>query len=243
MRHSNGRLNRSAVVILFLLFGATIGVSAQEGVYVQGSAFADVRQFGSSSVSLVGLGLDDDFSLDATGVGGSVRVGTWLHRRWTLEAGVDLASETTSEARNPFILALFPPGRQPFDLKAGSRFTTVTTVVGFHQRASDAVRLGYRAGFGFVRASYHTEFPDVSLPASIFPGGLFPTRVSLPTVLDGSRLSHTENNSALVLGVEAAIEITDNLDVVPELRALAFSRSGAGVFLIRPGVGVRATFD
>jgi hypothetical protein len=233
-----------SVLTLIFFFGAVISASAQEGIYVQGSAFADVREFGSSSSTIVGP--DDESSLDAVGAGGSIRVGTWLHRRWTIEAGLDLTTRTTNDFRNPYILAIFPPGLAPLDLSASTSFASVTTMLGFHQRA-DWVRFGYRAGFSFMRATYRTEFPDFAVPlsnAAREPFALLSTLLpTLPTSrLDNTTLTRTENNGALALGFEAAIELADNLEVVPELRAFAFSSSGQGTFLIRPGVGARWTF-
>ncbi|RPI56370.1 MAG: hypothetical protein EHM55_05290 [Acidobacteria bacterium] len=237
--NSAALITRSALALIFL-FATVMSASAQEGVYVQASAFADIRQFGSSGGAAIDL--DDEFSLDATGVGGSIRVGTWLHRRWTIEAGLDLSNRTTVTFGNPFILALFPPGRQPFDLQASSSFTSVTTTIGFHQRAGDDVRLGYRAGFSFVRATYRTELLDGVRTDAIFTTSLVPNLPLLPIRLEDLELTRKENHGALVLGFEAAIEIADDLDVVPELRAFAFSRSNSGVFLIRPGAGIRWSF-
>ena len=230
-------------ILTLILIGTAASAQAQEGIYVQGSVFADIREFGSSSSTIVDL--DDGSSLNATGAGGSIRVGTWLHRRWTIETGLDLSTRTTNEFRNPYILAIFPPRTAPLDLKASTSFASVTTMLGFHQRA-DSVRLGYRAGFSFLRATYRTDFPDVVPLTSILtslPSGLLTTLLpTVPSRLDSATLTRTENNGALVLGFEAAIEIGDNLAVVPELRAFAFSTSGQGTFLIRPGVGARWTF-
>ena len=41
---------------------------------------------------------------------------------------------------------------------------------------------------------------------------------------------------------EAAIGVNERIAIVPELRAMAFSSPGPGVFLIRPGAGVRWSF-
>ncbi len=232
-------ITRSALALIFF-FGTAFSASAQEGIYVQGSAFADIREFGSSSGA--SRDLDDAFSLDATGVGGSIRVGTWLHRRWTIEAGLDLSTRTTNEFRDPYILALFPPRTAPLDLKASTSFASVTTMLGFHQRAGDGIRLGYRAGFSFMRATYQTDFPTFATATATLGREPFVILETLPIRFDSTRLTRTENNGALALGFEAAIEITDNLAVVPELRALAFSTAGQGTFLIRPGVGARWTF-
>src|SRR6185503_467049 len=124
---------RHLIAILLLTGYFPNNASAQEGVYVQGTVFADVRQFGTAGTI---QSISDDFSLDATGIGGSVRVGTWLDRRWTLEAGFDMGNRTTLEFENPYILAIFPPGTRPRDLSTSTSFTSVTTMVGFHQRAN-----------------------------------------------------------------------------------------------------------
>ena len=66
--------------------------------------------------------------------------------------------------------------------------------------------------------------------------------MDLPRLFIDGTLTTRENRGALALGFEAAIEIADDLHVVPEVRALAFSRSGSGIFLLRPGAGVRWQF-
>jgi hypothetical protein len=46
-----------------------------------------------------------------------------------------------------------------------------------------------------------------------------------------------------ILGFETAIAFGERVALVPEVRALAFSTNNVGgVFLIRPGVGVRWRF-
>jgi hypothetical protein len=119
---------------LFGLLAPMTPAAAQDHGYVQASVFADTRQFGSATTTS-GL-VTEPFSRDATGIGGSLRVGTWLHPHWTLEAGVDADSRTTVDLDNPFDLPLFPSRLLPFDMKSSSRFTTVATLVGFHQQAT-----------------------------------------------------------------------------------------------------------
>ena len=62
--------------------------------------------------------------------------------------------------------------------------------------------------------------------------------------LRATTLTQRHNAGALILGFDAAIDVTSRLALVPEIRALAFSTPGAGggVFLIRPGIGVRWNF-
>jgi hypothetical protein len=224
-------------------------------VYVQGTVFADIRQFGTAGTIQA---ISDDFSLDATGIGGSARVGTWLDRRWTVEAGFDMGNRTTVEFENPYILAIFPPGLRPRDLSTSTSFTSVTTMVGFHQRANRRWRFGYRAGFSFVRATFRSQLPVFSITQS---PAIFRLETSFSSAQLGQLISSTrtgvlpppgsaptslvekQNTGALALGFEAAFSVRRHLSVVPELRALAFSLSNRGeTFLIRPGVGVRWNF-
>jgi len=226
--------------------------SAQTIGYVGGTAFADIRQFGSTITR--GQSRPEESSRDATGAGGSLRVGTWIHPRWTLEVGADLTSKTTMATTGP-VIAIYPPV-PPLELKFSTSFASVTTMVGFHSPAGRRVRLGYRAGFSFVRSTYTTEyqgFPGLSIfdTGDGFGVGLVelefvsgpvttrPPRMSSPVTVTTKR-----NSGALALGIEAAIDVTSKIAVVPELRASTFAtaNSGAGVFLIRPGVGVRWNF-
>jgi hypothetical protein len=237
--HPAATCTRVAFGVATLLIGSATA-SAQTVGYVAATAFADIRQFGSTSSRAVIPG--DDFSMDATGLGGSVRVGTWLHPRWTLEVGADVGSKTTVDFENPIIIQIFPPPT-PLNLKSSSRFVTVSTMVGFHPPAVGRLRLGYLAGFSFVRATYKTDFPGLAIPASIVDG-VFASLPIVPPRFNRATLTQKHNTGALALGFEAAIDLSTKIAVVPELRALTFSTPGAGpgVFLIRPGVGVRWKF-
>jgi hypothetical protein len=233
------------VAILSFTLCTAINASAQEGVYVQGTFFGDIRQFGTAGFRAVLP--EDNLSIDATGFGGSARVGTWIDERWTLEAGYDLANRTNVEFENPYILAIFPPGVVPRDLSASTSFTSVTTTIGFHQRLNRQWRFGYRAGFSFVRATYRSEFPfAIALPTLSGSSSAVVTLLQqsrLPFDTTGAELVQKQNTGALALGVEAAFTVRENLAIVPELRALTFSTLSRGTFLIRPGVGVRWSFD
>jgi hypothetical protein len=229
-----------ALMALLLLPGTA---SAQTGTYIAGAGFADVRLFSGTSGRTPLFG--EDFSRDATGGGGSVRVGTWVHPRWTLEAGADIATQTSSTFRGP-VIAIFPPV-PPLEITSTTSFVSVTAIAGFHSPSGRRVRMGYLAGFSFVRATHKTELPFDALPfftfaeiGSITGGTTGPftslSRSSL-TVPSGA-LASKQNSGALTLGIEAAIDLTSKVAIVPELRASTLS----GVFLIRPGVGARWNF-
>jgi hypothetical protein len=235
--------------------------TAQSPVYVTGSAFADIKRFGSTQgYPYYPYSTDEDFSLDGTGAGGGLRIGTFLTPRWSLELAVDAGSRTKAEFSYPpvVILAIFPPPRLNF--KASSEFLTVSTTLGFHPPASGRIQFGYLAGFSFVRATYKSDFPNYGVPVPLFTQGyetLADFRLAGPTSVISSISSSViyppirvstqtqkRNTGGLVLGFEAAIALMSRLAVVPEVRAFTFStiNGGSSVFLIRPGVGVRWSF-
>jgi hypothetical protein len=228
---------------LVLLLMCSTPASAQDAGYVGGSVFADIREFGSTSaVPYYG----NQFSLDATGVGGGLRIGTFLHPRWSLELSAEAGSKTTVDLDDVVRILIFPP--PPFDFRASASFVTVTTSVGFHPPAMGRVRLGYRAGFSFVRGTYKSDYPGyVVIPAGVFirdaAGVTFPTIVP-PPQFSARTVTQEHNAGALALGFESAIDVTQRVAVVPEVRALVFSapNNGPGVFLIRPGVAVKWKF-
>lgn len=243
---------RALTASLVLMFAAS-PAEAQSRPYIGGTAFGDVRLFGDNAIVPYA---GDDFSLDATGVGGGLRVGTFLHPRWSVELAVDAASRTSVEVENPFRILIFPPPPS-FDLEASTSFFTVTTMVGFHPPSGGRLRLAYRAGFGFVRGTYRSDSPGYILAGStvtwsstqsnvrneLIPIGLRPIPLPSPTFTRTST-TQTQNAGALTLGFDAGIDITSRFALVPEMRALVFSAplSGPTVFLIRPGLGVRWTF-
>ncbi len=228
-------------LVCLLVCASTAG--AQTSGYIAGVVFADIRQFGSTSGQSPFLA---DVSRDATAAGGGVRVATWVHPRWTLEIGAELATRTTATFSGP-VIAIFPPPRG-LDFRASSSFINVTTMVGFHSPAGRRVRLGYLAGFSFVRATHKTELPFDALSYFTFgaeigtitglPTTSIPSRSSSSLTLLSGSFASTQNSGALTLGIEAAIDLTSKIALVPELRASTWS----GVFLIRPSVGVRYSF-
>jgi hypothetical protein len=232
---------RAALLTLFVA-AITTSAAAQPGGYVSGSVFADIREFGSTTaVPYYG----DQFSLDATGAGGGLRIGTFLHPRWSLELSAEVASKTTVDLEDTVRILIFPPPPSR-DFRASASFVTVTASVGFHPPAVGRVRLGYRGGFSFVRGTYKSDYPSyIILPAAIFsrPDAALTFPVP-PPQFSARTITQEHNAGALALGFESAIDLTRRLAVVPEVRALVFSapNNGPGVFLIRPGVGVRWSF-
>ena len=234
-------------VVAFLLIPNSL--SAQTGTYIAATGFADIRQFGSTPFIPYG---GDDFALNATSAGGGLRIGTFLHPRWSLELSGDATSRASVEYENPIRILIFPPP-PPMTLEASTSFITVSTMIGFHPEPAGRVRLAYRAGFSFVRGTYESHYPSFVVPAStglftwssnvlgeLAPFGLTP--VPRPSIIR-TTTKQKHNAGALTLGFDAGVDITSRVGVVPEVRALVFSAPvGSTVFLIRPGIGVRWRF-
>lgn len=224
--------------------------SAQPAGYITGSGFTDIKRF--SSTGEIGYLGGEDSSLDGTGAGGGLRIGTFLHPRLSLELAVDAGTRTQVEFPSPYatILAIYPLVRFP-KLTASTRFLTVSTLVGFHPPAHGRVRFGYLAGFSFVRSTYKSDYLVRILPAtatlssiSFATANVVAPVIYPPPIPSVSALTQTDNTNGAILGFEAAVDLTTHLAVVPEIRALTFARAngGPGVFLLRPGVGVRWSF-
>jgi hypothetical protein len=221
---------------------------AQPALYVSGAAFADIKQFDSVEYDPFVLASGDDFSLDATGAGGGIRVGTFLHPRWSLELAVDAGSRTTKDLPNPYTMLGSPSTLRVPELSASTQFLTVSTIIGFHPVKRGRVHLGYLGGFSLVRGTHESALPDfrilttaTSTSRSSGLGTSFPG--IFPPINIGSRtLKLVDNSAGGILGFEAAIDLTTRLAAVPGVRAVVFSTSGRGVFLIRPEIGVRWNF-
>jgi hypothetical protein len=230
--------------------------SAQSANYVGGAAFADVKLFGASGASYYSPSAEP--SLNTTGAGGGVRIGTFVHPKVSLEFAVDAGTRTRTTYQYPVvILAIYPPP-PALQLRASTQFTTFTTVVGYHPPARGRGRLRYLAGLSFVRAAYTSDLPGYILPAATFEQNRLsyipisldgsrgsPVTVSLPTsIYDPRPVTRRDLTGGTMLGFEAAFALGKRVAVVPEVRAVMFAQpnDGPGVFLIRPGVGVRWGF-
>ena len=233
------------VILCAVVFGPR-AASAQPAVYVAGSGFADVKLFGSGTIYYPATG---EPSLNSTGGGGGVRVGTFVHPRVSLEFGVDVGSRTKTTFPFPAqILALTPtiyPSPLPTNLEASTQFLTVSTIAGYHPAPIGKVRLGFLGGFSVIRGTYKSDLPGYVLPAATFTAELRALGLPPPTTIFAPRSVTTHNfTGGFLLGFEAAFEITNRLAIVPEVRSVMFSQptNGPGVFLVRPGLSVRWGF-
>jgi hypothetical protein len=158
--------------------------------------------------------------LDGNGFGGGGRIGVWLAPQWTAELGID-AGQSTTNTRDLFTVTPLP--RQT---RMENQLIATSAVIGYHAQTTGRVAFGYFAGLTFTRAKRKTD---------TLVGGI-PIESLIRRTVD--------NVAAATVGIEARVGVSAHLAVVPEVRASAFSLSGAGPsgFAIRPGVGVRWTF-
>jgi hypothetical protein len=245
---------RLAFALLLTLVAAT--ASAQSRFYIGGTAVADVRRFDRIDIDpRVLANIGDVTSRDGTAAGGGLRVGTFLHPLWSLELAVDAGGRTTNKFRNPIdILPVRSSTLRLPEMLTSTSFLTVSTVVGFHPQTTGRVHLGYLGGLALVRGTYRSTFPNFSYiplevafmsgPASFSSALASFTSLTqpVPIISGGQTVRRTQNSVGGVLGLEASVDMTSRLSLVPGLRTLVFSDQGQSVFLIRPEVGVRWTF-
>ena len=241
--------NHTRKTFFVMAFGVAVLVarasSAQPSLYVAGAGFSDIKLFGTGTIYYP---VSNAPTLNSTGAGGGVRVGTFLHPKVSLEFAVDAGTKSETSFQYPVqILAIYPA--PSYQLKASASFVTVNTVLGYHPAARGRVRFGFLGGLSIVRGTYKSDLPGYVLPAATFTESrslVTPVLGFTPTALFAPPRSYTQHDLAAggILGFEAAFELTDRLAVVPEIRSVIFSQpyNGPGVFLIHPGVSVRWGF-
>jgi hypothetical protein len=251
----NFRVVRDGPLIIgFVIIGFVLGAraaAAQDAGYVTVGGFADIKRFGTTNGPYYYSTPDQKLSLDGTGAGGSVRVGTLLIPHLSLELSIDVGASTKGNLPDPYRLLAIPQLIRTPQLKTSTTFAAVSTIVGFHPAPHGRVRLGYLGGLSFVRGTYKSDYPSYGVPVPLFtvgsPTGVGSAPVPVafpPPTVTVSTLTQRDNKLGVVLGFEAAIDLTKHLAVVPDIRALTFSAPNAGprIFLIRPGVSVRWSF-
>ena len=259
LMHPSSRVPQLGHILVFTLVAVTVAAataSAQSRLYIGGTALADVRQFDSIELDpRILASVADIGSRDGIAAGGGVRVGTFLHPVWSLELAVDAGSRSSSSVRNPIeLMATRSSTLRLPELSSGTSFLTVSTVVGFHPQKTGRVRMGYLGGVALVRGTYETTFPRFSytpielafvtgLPSfARFESSLSSLTQPVQSSTSGDTFRRIDNSIGGVMGLEAAVDMTRRLSLVPGVRTIVFSNLGQTVFLIRPEAGVRWSF-
>ena len=233
---------------LFLIIVVVNTASAQSRLYVGGTAIADIRRFDSIEYDpRVLASVFSGMSLDGTTAGGGVRVGTFLHPFWSLELAIDAGGKTTNEFPNPIALPARSSTLRVPELSNGTSFLTVSTVAAFHPGKIGRVRMGYLGGLTLVRGTYESTIPEFGMPTdfTLMPDldASVQTFPSFPMpVVDSRTLRRIDNAVGGIIGLEAAVDVTERMSFVPGIRTIVFSTDGRSVFLIRPEAGVRWSF-
>src|SRR5262245_47555937 len=204
------RLTLACCAILF--FAAT--APAQSSVYVGGSVFAEMKIFGETEIS--GLPDIEDNGLDGNSAGGGLRVGAFLHPRWSLELAADKAAETggASPYYYPYFASLSSI-RAP-DFNQSISFLTVSPILGYHQTPIGRFRPGYFVGLSFVTSTFKSRYPIYYILATqALPSGA-PT-ILPPPGATAQTVKTTQNSAGVLVGFETAIDFGSHLSVVPEI--------------------------
>ena len=210
---------------------------AQTRIYVSGDLFADITRFSRTTTpDALGLALNDG-PRDGVTFGGGGRIGAFFAPSWSLEFGVDFGKrfddERTLEIRVPIRLAV-PSSSLQYQSRTGHRFTASSVLLGYHPPVRGRIQPGFRGGVSFM----HSERTFTSVGTSQIFGPTVPGIVQvLPTIsVATDQYTSVVNGLTATLGAEAAIDLSDQFAVVPEVRAHA---GGIGGILLRPGVAVR----
>jgi hypothetical protein len=224
------------VCLVFLMGGLHVlagTAAAQTKLYVAGGGFADVKRFNSATYR-------DQDNQNTTSLGGSVRVGTFVAPKWSLELAIDASRKTATNQTDIVILSIYPP-LPNFNLTPTNQFTSVGVLVGFHPEVSGRIRPGYLGGISFLRGKYTTAFfIPLGLDTTAILNGLPDFGVGQLTALNFPQVTDIRYTTSVTLGIEAAIDVSKHLAVVPELRVLTVSAPDG--LLLRPGVDVRWLF-
>jgi hypothetical protein len=226
-------LKRLATAILasLVLHAASGNASAQP--YVGGSVLADIVRASGP----------DDQPGSGEAIGGSLRLGTSLADRW----GIDLEFARSGDIEwRPDVtilaeltrtvpgltgvlteISIFPTP----EIAVESQLSTLTTMLWWRQEVTDRFDLVYFGGAAFTRTETESR---VSFSQFGVPG-----RVGV--VLPPTRLFAQETvvyDTGVVVGIDAHVDMTDHLRLVPGLRMLTVTSR----WIIRPSVGLQWRF-
>ena len=239
------RLCGLAAALIALGAPASFGQSA----YVSAVLVGDVLLNTHSETS---LGRDTPSGGEA--IGFALRLGTPLGSRWGIELDFTRAGEIESEfdgvipltttAGSAISWSSLPPGSLPaeidallpilqrstsYSLRTTQRHSTLSTTVWMTQELSPRVALVYLAGMGFYRTTYETESRFEILP--------LPPGIIRPTILPSMTKTVTYGVRPLA-GLEARIELTEHVDLVPGIRVHGLDNG----WMLRPAVGLAWNF-
>jgi hypothetical protein len=187
--------------------------SAQSG-FVEGAIGREVKRFSSEPGERLFDGTASDVAIGAAG---------FLTPHWTIGLEVDVGGRSTVRRSSQVTVSGRPT---TIDTDYSIERRSAAALVGYHT-APRRVRLGYYAGwsFTFTRREIASTAPPIVVTN--------PPAVSV----------FTDRVAGLVVGIDAAIALTDHIALVPTFRAQAVALSpDLTGHSYRPGIGARVTF-
>ncbi len=116
----------------------------------------------------------------------------------------------------------------PYTSSSSNSYGATSVLLGYHPPVHGRVHPGLLGGISFMHRVASYESPTVST-SSTFTGL---TTMTVTSTTYGA----IDNGLTATVGAEAAVDVSDQLAIVPEVRVHA---GGIGAILIRPGVAVR----
>jgi hypothetical protein len=214
---------------------------AQTRVYVEGDVFAEMPKFSRLVAVPDSFGTSDiTVPPDSITAGGGGRVGVFLSPEWSVELGVDVG-RTLANSRTTIIQGppgLTPPAApQPYTSGTTNSYGATSVLLGYHLPSHGRMHVGLLGGLSFMHRVSSYDSPSVSTTTGylVVPPSQVPALVTTMTVTN-TEYDVTNNVLTATVGAEAAIDVSDRVSIIPEIRVHA---GGIGAILLRPGVAVR----
>jgi hypothetical protein len=222
---------RQLLLIPIFVCAVAGSVAAQTHIYVSGDLFAEMPKFSRLTTSPDLFGTSDTVTpQNGVGAGGGGRIGVFLSPEWSVEFGVDIAG-TISSSRTTLITGPIgivpPPTPVPYTSNSTNSYGATSVLLGYHPPVHGRVHPGLLGGISFMHRVASYDSPTVSTASSAAGTTMTVTSTTYGAI---------DNGLTATVGAEAAVDVSDQLAIVPEVRVHA---GGIGAILIRPGVAVR----
>lgn len=205
----------TALTLMVTAVPAAAQPPVAERAYATVGLVGDVKRFSGDPA---------ESTLDGQVAGGAVAIGTFIGSRWDLQLGLDMGG--FSRTQHPRDITL---QRDTITLTsvAENQVLSVATLLRFRASSHGRLRLGYLGGLTFVRLhrKFHTTAP-AGTPSALIP----------------KPDERVDYSAAPTVGIDARIELTEHLSLVPGLHACVFRLSDESGLLVRPRIGLRWAF-
>ena len=211
--------SRVVLAVLAAISAVAAPAAAQapvvERAYVTVGLFGDVKRFSGDPT---------ESTLDGQAAGASLAMGTFIGSRWGLQVALDMSGFSRTEHPRD---VTFQRDTITLTSVAENQALSVSSLLRFRASSHGRVRLGYLGGLTFVRLyrKFHTTAPT-GTPSALIP----------------KPDERVDYSAAPTVGIDARIQLTEHLSLVPGLQACVFRFSDESGLLLRPRIGVRWAF-